>query len=146
MTDAELDALEAAAKAATPMYIGQIPVSFNTWYYWMSGFAYIKGYENFETLFPKARIKREVLKFIKKEGMNVYKKYFHDYILFRLDLENNMPECSADCPYRIMPEPLPPQRNALRIDWAGERLPRCGARLKYDPYQRYPQYEYCKRT
>ena len=143
MTDTELTELEAAARAATPMYISSINVSFNEWYRWMIGYSYSKGYENFDALFSKKRVKKEAKGFVKKWGENIYKKYFNDYILYKILLDTNAPICSQECSYRKMPESLPPQQNALRIEWAGSDIPRCGARPKYDPFCRYPQFEYC---
>ena len=125
------------------MYIGEQPVSFNGWYWWMRNYAYIKGYDNFENIFSKEKVKQVAKRFLKRFGEVCFKRYFHEFILHELETCNNVKICSDICPYRLPLPELPPQRNALRIDFAGYRIPKCGAKLIYDPHNGYPQHEYC---
>lgn len=104
--------------------------SFNDYYFTLTSFAFSKGCERFEEVMPKSRVKKIIERLKKERGMEWFNLHGCKYIVHYAYMEENRPECSTDCGYRILPEPLAPQCNALRVEIMS-LTPRCGAMLRY---------------
>ena len=83
--------------------------------------------KNFDKRFSDKRLARIFVSYI-RDGIGFdegIERVIHQYFI-----EENMPECKAECPWRMCPERMKLQRNALRIEVFVPES-RCGARLRF---------------